>query len=143
MTDPPPAAAGGAPSTAQRLTDLADRVIGARSPKVRAVAYAVAVVLFVVAGVVGFASLPPRTEDARPWLFALVLLLAPLVSVANAAEYAVTARYVGSRVRPVDALAVAVLSTAANLAPLPGSALVRAAALRRLGTGYRKAAGVT
>ncbi len=124
------------------MVALADRVIATRSGRARAVAYAVAVVLFVVTAVIGFASLPPSTDRARPALFVLVLLLAPLVSVMNAAEYALTARYAGVRVRPVDAIAVAVLSTAANLAPVPGSVLVRAAALRRRGTGYRTAGGV-
>ena len=105
------------------------------SPKARRIAYGVAALLFVVTGAVGLANLPDeRGADPAPVLFVVVLLLlAPLTSACNAAEYLVTARFVGVRVQPVAALEVAVLSTAANLAPLPGAALVRGAALRRAG----------
>jgi hypothetical protein len=132
------------PAVSARFGALADRAIAVRSTRARRTTYLLAVVLFAVTAAAGFASLPEPTDDARPLLFVVVaLVVAPGASVCNALEYALTARYAGSRVRAGDAMGVAVLSTAANLLPLPGAAMVRAAALRRLGTSYAKAAGVT
>ena len=103
-------------------------------------AFALAVLLFAGVGAFGFASLPTGRDNAQPLLaLVVVLVLAPLSTGANAAEYVLTGRYVGVQVRLRDGWRVAVLSTAANLLPLPGAALVRAAALRRAGTGSIRA----
>jgi hypothetical protein len=104
----------------------------------------IAVVLFVAASAVGVANLPPVETQIR-WP---VLLLVPLVGVpatvaTNAWEYRVTARLLGHRVPAADAARVSVLSTAANLLPIPGAVLVRSRALRQRGTGIGSALAVT
>jgi uncharacterized membrane protein YbhN (UPF0104 family) len=102
----------------------------------------VAFVAFVVTAGVAFASLPDGIE-VHPWPLVLsALLLCPLSTAANAAEFAATAAIVGERVRPAEALRVAVISSAANLLPLPGAVAVRTHRLRRA-AGYRRAFAVT
>jgi uncharacterized membrane protein YbhN (UPF0104 family) len=116
---------------------LVGRASEARHAPPRGLAYALAAVMFVATAALGFAELPARTDDLRPLLLLVVaVLLGPATSALNAAEYAVTARYTGLRVGRIDAVRVAVLSTAANMLPVPGAVLVRAAALQRAGTSY-------
>ncbi len=99
------------------------------------------VALFVVVFVVGVANLPAIERPIRWPLFALSGLLGePLLLLLLAAEYDASARLVGrSDVSLREALRVSVLSTAANLLPIPGSPIVRTAALRRLGTSVQRA----
>ena len=104
----------------------------------------VAALLFAVAFAFGLRAVPEGTVELTAWPFAvLVLLVIPLTNVANALEYAVAARIGGQRVPLEEALEVSVLSSAANLLPLPGAALVRVQALRRGGSSYRRALSVT
>jgi uncharacterized membrane protein YbhN (UPF0104 family) len=104
----------------------------------------IAVVLFLVASAIGAANLPPVETSVR-WP---VLLLVPLIGVpatvaTNAWEYSVTARLLGYRIPPPDAARVSVLSTAANLLPIPGAVLVRSRALHQRGTGMGSALSIT
>jgi len=102
----------------------------------------VAVVAFVVTAVLAVRALPDGLE-LRWWpIVVSALLVSPLSTAANAAEFAATARVLGRRVRGREALEVAVLSSAANLLPLPGAVAVRTHRLREA-AGYRKAFGVT
>ena len=104
----------------------------------------VAVVLFVVASAVGAANLPPVETSIRwPVLLLLPLVGVPATVAVNAWEYGVTARLLGHRVPPADAARVSVLSTAANLLPIPGAVLVRSRALRQRGTGIGAALSIT
>ena len=104
----------------------------------------VAVVLFVVASAVGVANLPPLETDVRwPVLLLLPLLGVPATVATNAWEYRVTAGLLGHRIPPAEAARVSVLSTAANLLPIPGAVLVRSGALRQRGTGLGSALSVT
>jgi hypothetical protein len=102
----------------------------------------VAFVAFVATAVAAFSSLPDGLE-VEPWLLALsAVAVCPLSTVANGAEFVATARAVGRHVPPGEALRVAVLSSAANLLPLPGAVAVRTHQLR--GTaGTKRALGVT
>jgi uncharacterized membrane protein YbhN (UPF0104 family) len=101
-----------------------------------------AFVAFVLTAGVAFASLPDGIE-VHPWPLVLsALLVCPLSTAANAAEFAATAVIVGERVRPAEALRVAVISSAANLLPLPGAVAVRTHRLRKA-AGYRRALAVT
>jgi uncharacterized membrane protein YbhN (UPF0104 family) len=103
-----------------------------------------AVVLFVVASAIGVANLPPvETEVHWPVLLLLPLVCVPATVATNAWEYGVTARLVGHRIPPGDAARVSVLSTAANLLPIPGAVLVRSRALRQRGTGIGAALTLT
>ena len=104
----------------------------------------VAVVLFVVASAVGVANLPPVETTVRwPGLLLLALIGVPATVATNAWEYRVTARLLGHRIPPADAARVSVLSTAANLLPIPGAVLVRSRALRQRGTGIGAALTLT
>jgi uncharacterized membrane protein YbhN (UPF0104 family) len=104
----------------------------------------VAVVLFVVASAVGAANLPPVETSIRwPVLLLLPLVGVPATVATNAWEYGVTARLLGHRVSRADAARVSVLSTAANLLPIPGAVLVRSRALRQRGTGIGAALSLT
>ena len=101
-----------------------------RNPKAERRLLVVAALVFVIAGAIGWASLP---ADARNLQWGWVLLVAvvgvPAVVVANGAEYAATARLLDQRPTLRRCANVTVLATAANQLPLPGSALVRTAAL--------------
>ena len=70
-------------------------------------------------------------------------VLAALAIVVNGAEYALSARALGGRVTLRDATRVSVLSTAANLLPVPGAAVVKTRALQRRGARLRIAATLT
>ena len=102
---------------------------------------AIAAMLFVVAFAVGLVNLPPINRPIRWELLAVAGLVgSPLRLLLLAAEYDASARMTGhSDVSFRESLRISVLSTAANLLPLPGSAMVRADALRRKGTPLRGA----
>ena len=104
----------------------------------------IAVVLFLVASAVGAANLPPVETSVRwPVLLLLPLIGVPATVATNAWEYSVTARLLGYRIPPPDAARVSVLSTAANLLPIPGAVLVRSRALNQRGTGMGSALSIT
>jgi uncharacterized membrane protein YbhN (UPF0104 family) len=104
----------------------------------------IAVVLFLVASAVGAANLPPVETSIRwPVLLLLPLIGVPATVATNAWEYSVTARLLGHRIPPPDAARVSVLSTAANLLPIPGAVLVRSRALNQRGTGMGSALSIT
>jgi uncharacterized membrane protein YbhN (UPF0104 family) len=97
---------------------------------------------FAVTAVLAFRALPSGL-DVEPWLLVVsAVLVCPLSTAANAAEFVATARVVGVRVGPGEALRVAVMSSAANLLPLPGAVAVRTHHLRAA-AGTRRALGVT
>jgi len=101
-----------------------------------------AVLAFVVTAAVAFGNLP-EDLDLRWWpIVVSALVLSPLTTAANAGEFAATARVLGARVGAREALRVAVLSSAANLLPVPGAVAVRTHRLREAG-GYRPAFRVT
>src|SRR5262249_20744079 len=76
------------------------------------------------------------------WLAIAILFFvaAPITLILKMFEYDAAARLVGMRARPRAALDVAVVSSAANLLPLPGSLLVTAHSLSVRGATYGEAA---
>lgn len=96
---------------------------------------AAAVVLFVAASVYAIANLPPAPSE-RNWalLAFLVLVLVPVTISINAQEFRLTARSVGREVDLRSAFRVSVMSSAANLLPVPGAVVVRSKALFDDGT---------
>ncbi|MDP8957104.1 MAG: flippase-like domain-containing protein [Actinomycetota bacterium] len=102
---------------------------------------ALAAALFVAAFVVAFMRLPPVDQPIRWELFAVSGLLgAPLRLLLLAAEYDASARMMGHADVPFrQAIRISIFATAANLLPIPGSAIVRTAALHRLGAPVRGA----
>lgn len=125
----------------QWIDDRLDRPTSRRAQRIL---LGVAALVFLGGGLVALSRL--EVEAARIAWLPLVLALVvgvPLTAAANAAEYAVTARVAGYRVALRSALRVSVLSTAANMLPLPGSALVRIRGIREEGSGYGAATSAT
>lgn len=101
--------------------------------------FAVGLVAFGIALFLTAANMPPRPNPVRWELLAVVLvLLAPVTVILGGLEYAATARVLGIRVGFGEAQTISVLSSAANLLPLPGAYLVRARALIEAGSTARR-----
>lgn len=100
--------------------------------------------LFLGAMVLAIRSLPTGELTVNwPLVVLTGVVGAPALLFMNALEYGLSARVLGRRVERRDAVAVAVYGGAANLLPIPGTALVRLQALTRQGTGVGRAAGAT
>lgn len=123
----------------QAVLRLRDRATNA-SASSRRWAMVVALVGFVVAAVLSATSFP-ETEGPIHWHFLLIgtVVGAPLAVVLNAFEYRSTAKSIGHDVDLWTALRVTVLGSAANMLPLPGSALVRMQAMTAMGSTARSA----
>ena len=103
-----------------------------------------AAALFLVAMVLAVRSLPDGQLTVNWPLVAVTAIVGvPALLVMNAIEYWLSARVLGHRVERGDALVVAVYGGAANLLPIPGTALVRLGALTKQGSGVGRAAGAT
>ena len=115
------------------------------SPRARQALLGFALAAFVIMTIVAVVRFPDDLQIApRWWLLAIVGIAGPLVTVSlNAAEFVQQGRLVGRRIAWRDAARVSVLGTAANLAPLPGSVIVRTAALTEDEVGAKRAAGTT
>lgn len=100
---------------------------------------AVAMAMFTGAAVVTFRQLPD-IERIR-WLPLLFGALGgvPVMLVLNAIEYRLTGRAAEQDVPFREAFRVTVLSSAANVLPVPGSVIVRVQALAERGLAYRRA----
>jgi hypothetical protein len=70
------------------------------------------------------------------WLLAAAFALTPLGLLLKAAEYSTAAAILDQRPRLRESLQVSVLSSAANLLPIPGSALVTVRSLSEAGSTY-------
>lgn len=101
-----------------------------------------AVALFVVVSAISFASLPGGLHVHWVVLPILVLVLAPLTALANAAEFRVMGAINNHRIGWLPATRLAILASAANLLPMPGGVMIRAQALRQRGSTYRHAFAV-
>ncbi|MGD2061496.1 MAG: hypothetical protein PVF87_11555, partial [Acidimicrobiia bacterium] len=91
-----------------------------------------AAVLFIGATTFAWGNLP--AAEPRWWMLVLVGLIGvPLTIVLNGVEYRLSAAVLDHVVPMAEALRISVLSSAANLLPIPGAVLVRTRALNRLG----------
>jgi uncharacterized membrane protein YbhN (UPF0104 family) len=100
-----------------------------------------AALLFVAVSAVSFASLPHGLHIHWLLLPLIVLVLAPLTVLENAAEFRVMGGINGHRIGWGPAIRLTILATAANLLPLPGGVAIRTQALRQRGSTYRHALG--
>ncbi len=109
----------------QRLLEVRQRLQRA-SPAITVAAF----VAFVLIMLIAISRFPwDSIDEPRPaWIIGAVAL-APLTLWLNAEEFRTQGRLVEARIGRSDAWRVTVLGSAANLAPIPGSALVRLAAL--------------
>lgn len=134
-------------SAVTRLQRIARAVSRQRSvfdrPRVRAVAVLAAVAVFAGGLTVALSNYPELPGRVTPGAWLLVLACVPLTVLANASQFWLTARLVGSMVGLPRAMLVTILSTAANMLPLPGGSLVRIAALKSATNTYRQTTFVT
>jgi hypothetical protein len=77
------------------------------------------------------------------WLLAVLLVGVPLITFSNALRFAVTLRLTGQRWRFPALLRASVLSSAANMLPLPGGLMLRIAYLRTPQTSLARATWIT
>ena len=95
-----------------------------------------ALVVFLAAfipAVTHFRHLNTQTDPVL--LLAVLVVFPPLIVGVNAVEFTVVARVAGHRVPVREAVAVSIGGTIANLLPIPGSVVVRSAALTSAGRG--------
>ena len=101
----------------------------------------VLVVALVVASVWGWRSAGVSFSRLDWWALGIAFAVgSPATLVLKMLEYDAAARLIGSRAAPRRALEVAVVSSAANLLPLPGSMLVTTRSLSEQGATYGSAA---
>ncbi len=126
------------------LVETAKRI---RSPSgsTRRALMGLALLFFVVAGVFAVRSFPREAlERANWWLLGAVGILGPLITIGlNAWEFQVQGRSLGQQISRPDALQISVMSTAANLLPLPGAVVVRGKRLAQGGSTLRDISSIT
>jgi uncharacterized membrane protein YbhN (UPF0104 family) len=77
------------------------------------------------------------------WIGLVLVAGVPLTVFFNAYEFFISAKMISVHVSFVKSIEVTVIGSAANMLPIPGSTIVRVAALKMSGAGYRKSALVT
>lgn len=77
----------------------------------------------------------PQVLSQLQWfpILLIALIIVPATLTLNAMEFALSARMIGHSIRFGPALETTIVGTAANLLPLPGSTIVRVAALKAAG----------
>lgn len=120
------------------LRSLLERRARSLPGRARRPLLAVTTIALVIAAAWAWASTGLATSDLRWWPIAgLALIAAPLSLLLKAAEFAVAARIAGQTSPPLRlATETAVVSSAANLLPLPGSLLVTVQTLAERGATY-------
>lgn len=119
------------------LTGLLLARAGPRSHRTRLLLTGLSLTVFVVGTTIAYTNLPPLHASPN-WalLIGLLLLGVPLSVLWNAAEYHLTLKVVGRNQPVARTVRISIVAAAANLLPLPGSALVRAREIYRIsGTG--------
>ena len=87
----------------------------------------------------------PEVLSNLAWRPVVIVLLVtvPLSIFFRSLEYYLLARQIGLSITLINAAEITVISSAANMLPLPGGPLVRIAALRSEGASYRSGIGTT
>lgn len=124
---------------ATRLVAWARALQRKPSPRTERIILGIAVLIFVASAIVALRALP-EVRTVR-WLPVVILALIgpPGLVVLNSLEYGVLASLLGYRISANDAVRVSFVSSAANMLPIPGAALVRIRALTHLGSGAGRA----
>ena len=102
-------------------------------------------IVFLVAGLAMSISAHPNLLsdiDLGPVLV-LLLVTVPLTIILNAIEFSLTGQLMQVQISPQRCLETTILGSAANMLPLPGSTIVRIAALKAAGAGYTKSTAVS
>ena len=125
------------PTALRRLLDQRAQPLARRA---RATILVVATVGIVVATGWAWRSSGLSLADLEWWpIIAAFVIAAPISLALKAAEFDLAARIAGQRPSPARSLEVAVVSSAANLLPLPGSLLVTVRSLSEDGSSYGSA----
>lgn len=111
--------------------------------RARLVAVVVAFGLFLGAGIWAWVNRPETDLTPNWWLLLLALALSAPGLLLKAAEYSTAARIIGQRPPLRDSVEISVVSSAANLLPIPGSFLVTIHALSEAGSSYGTALAST
>jgi hypothetical protein len=137
MSDPRPSSLR---EMARRAVRLGRRLTTRRqtSPTQQRVVLGVSTVVFLGATVLAWRSLPDIDGRVHWWAFVLVAVLGVPASIWNrGAEFGAIARLTGEHIGIAERVRVAVVGTAANMLPIPGSVVVRGEVLRRRGVALR------
>jgi hypothetical protein len=113
---------------------IATRLQARRNPRCEQLLFAGALAIFAAALYLSYRTLSGVALDWR-WL-ALIAALVPVTLLLAGMEYQLCGRILGHRIQLSDALRISILSTSANLLPLPGALLVRTQALKLRGSQY-------
>jgi uncharacterized membrane protein YbhN (UPF0104 family) len=115
-----------------------------RRTRLEWIALVIAVVVLAVGLAYALRAWPVSWGEIQwPWLAGVLLLGVPLIALANAYRFDLSFRLAGQQRRFGTLLRAAVLSSAANMLPLPGGLLVRIAYLQNAETGLRRATWIT
>lgn len=113
-------------------------------PRLRRPLLGLAACVFLIGSVVAVDRLHLAWSDVGwRWIVLASALGVPLTIVGKTVEFQLSGRIIGAEFDFPTALRVSVLSTAANLLPIPGSVLVRIQALRQAGNRYSRATFAT
>lgn len=125
---------------AKRAVQLGRALVTRRdvSPAHQRLVLLASAVIFVTATVFAWRSLPPIEGRVRWGVLVLVALVGVPASIWNrGAEFGAIARLTGQHVGHHERVRIAIVGTAANLLPVPGSVVVRGEVLRRRGVSLR------
>ncbi len=114
-----------------------------RSPRTDRVLLGTALVLFVGGTWLAWNNLPEVETSPRWWLVIPASLMAVGAIAINGGEFQVSSRLLGAKVGFRAAFHVSVLSSAANVLPIPGAVLVKTRALRQQGRAYKHSIAIT
>jgi hypothetical protein len=101
-----------------------------------------AIALGAIGAAVAAGDLPPFRDLQLLWL-PVVAALAVATIVVNAFEFRIMGSFVGSTIGVLPAVRVSAMSSAANILPVPGAAIVKIQALRREAVDLRPATAAT
>jgi len=115
-----------------------------KSQKARAAVLAVAVLGFIVGIAVSLRAQPDLLSNIQIWpVLAVLLLTVPFNLLFNGVEFQLSVRLLGKDLSLADALETTIVGSAANMLPLPGSAMVRVARYKTLGVAYKHGISTT
>jgi len=125
------------------LESVANRPSPLTEPRARRFAFFLAALMLFGGLALSIVTRPHLLDELAPIPWLLLLACVPLTIGGNAAQFRVTALLIGVQMPWRRAAAVSVLSTAANMLPLPGGSIVRIAALKTTSNSSLNATGVT
>jgi uncharacterized membrane protein YbhN (UPF0104 family) len=146
------------PAGVERTTDGADegegepgrdrsligRIMAARDRARSPWLLVLAVAAFIAFTVLAIRALPPIDKPIRWELIVIAgLVFVPLITVLNALEFRLMARFAHHHPPMLEVLQVTILGSAANLLPVPGAVVVRLANLRKAGVKVTRGLNLT